>query len=164
MKLTFQSKGSTSKFNKRNLSDFLRTAVNDVNEKFSMCGILAAIQAGIDVPCTESTVSTELYEGLGILQHRGQVGGLRGGWTDTGGCCSWPRLINRITTISFQDAAGIITCASKGRFYQCKGNGMVRDVFDQGKLLALRGWMGLSHGNCIMCAANRVFELRYTPT
>ncbi len=23
---------------------------------------------------------------------------------------------------------------------------MVRDVFDQGKLMALRGWMGLSHG------------------
>ena len=39
-------------------------------------------------------VAPELFEGAMFLQHRGQ------------------------------DAAGIATCGSKGRFYQCKGNGM----------------------------------------
>ncbi|KAF9979401.1 amidophosphoribosyltransferase [Modicella reniformis] len=59
--------------------------------------------------------SPELHEGLGMLQHRGQ------------------------------DAAGIVTCGNKGRFYQIKGNGMVRDVFDQSKLLQLIGNMGVGH-------------------
>ena len=77
-----------------------------------MCGIIALILADT----TASHVSTELYEALGILQHRGQ------------------------------DAAGIITCGQRGKFFQCKGNGMVRDVFNQPHLEALKGWMGISHG------------------
>ncbi|KAF9362213.1 amidophosphoribosyltransferase [Mortierella sp. NVP85] len=59
--------------------------------------------------------SPELHEGLGMLQHRGQ------------------------------DAAGIVTCGNKGRLYQIKGNGMVRDVFDQPKLEQLVGSMGVGH-------------------
>ncbi|KAF9584397.1 amidophosphoribosyltransferase [Lunasporangiospora selenospora] len=59
--------------------------------------------------------SIELHEGLGMLQHRGQ------------------------------DAAGIVTCGNKGRLYQVKGNGMVRDVFDQQKLEQLVGSMGVGH-------------------
>ncbi|KAF9917829.1 amidophosphoribosyltransferase [Lobosporangium transversale] len=59
--------------------------------------------------------SPELHEGLGMLQHRGQ------------------------------DAAGIVTCGNKGRLYQIKGNGMVRDVFDQPKLEQLIGSMGVGH-------------------
>ncbi|KAF9115403.1 amidophosphoribosyltransferase [Mortierella sp. AM989] len=59
--------------------------------------------------------SPELHEGLGMLQHRGQ------------------------------DAAGIVTCGNKGRLYQIKGNGMVRDVFDQPKLEQLVGNMGVGH-------------------
>ncbi|KAI9026886.1 nucleophile aminohydrolase [Hyaloraphidium curvatum] len=58
---------------------------------------------------------SELYESLNILQHRGQ------------------------------DAAGIVTCGHKGRLFQCKGNGMVRDVFDSSKLENLKGYMGIGH-------------------
>lgn len=58
----------------------------------------------------------EICEGLSLLQHRGQ------------------------------DACGIVTCGPKGRFYQCKGNGMVRDVFDTGAIPKLAGWMGVGHG------------------
>ncbi|KAI9104960.1 phosphoribosyltransferase-like protein [Phlyctochytrium arcticum] len=75
-----------------------------------MCGIAAVILGE-----SNATASAELYEGLGLLQHRGQ------------------------------DAAGIITCGEKGRLYQCKGNGMVRDVFEAGKILQLRGSLGVGH-------------------
>ncbi|CAJ0871210.1 18127_t:CDS:2, partial [Entrophospora sp. SA101] len=61
------------------------------------------------------SASLELFEGLQILQHRGQ------------------------------DAAGIITCGNKGRLYQCKGNGMVRDVFNHEVLLHLGGSLGVGH-------------------
>ncbi|KAJ1343398.1 amidophosphoribosyltransferase [Batrachochytrium salamandrivorans] len=44
-----------------------------------------------------------------------------------------------------QDAAGIITCGQKGRLYQCKANGMVRDVFNPSQLSSLVGNMGVSH-------------------
>lgn len=45
-----------------------------------------------------------------------------------------------------KDAAGIVTCAAKGRFYQCKGNGMVRDVFNEQQLSNLVGSLGVGHG------------------
>ncbi|KAL1914255.1 uncharacterized protein VTP21DRAFT_9069 [Calcarisporiella thermophila] len=75
-----------------------------------MCGIEALLLAD-----PEGAVCPELFEGLSILQHRGQ------------------------------DAAGIVTCGYKGRLYQCKGNGMVRDVFDEKQLLRLIGSMGVGH-------------------
>jgi len=59
--------------------------------------------------------AAEICEGLSLLQHRGQ------------------------------DACGIVTCGPKGRFYQCKANGMVRDVFDSNALNALVGGMGIGH-------------------
>ncbi|KAJ1551796.1 amidophosphoribosyltransferase, partial [Cladochytrium tenue] len=74
------------------------------------CGILGLVLADPAV-----SASAELYEALGVLQHRGQ------------------------------DAAGIITCAGKGRLYQCKGNGMVRDVFPKKQVLQLQGYMGVAH-------------------
>jgi glutamine phosphoribosylpyrophosphate amidotransferase len=58
----------------------------------------------------------EINEGLSLLQHRGQ------------------------------DACGIVTCGPKGRFYQCKANGMVRDVFDKNAVSRLIGGMGIGHG------------------
>jgi amidophosphoribosyltransferase len=58
----------------------------------------------------------EICEGLSLLQHRGQ------------------------------DACGIVTCGYKGRLYQCKANGMVRDVFDPNALSTLIGGMGIGHG------------------
>lgn len=73
-----------------------------------MCGIVGLLGS--------KEASTELFEALGVLQHRGQ------------------------------DAAGIITCAERGRMYQCKGNGLVRDVFSNEKLRYLRGYMGVAHG------------------
>ncbi|KAF8590079.1 amidophosphoribosyltransferase [Ramaria rubella] len=57
----------------------------------------------------------EICEGLSLLQHRGQ------------------------------DACGIVTCGTKGRLYQCKANGMVRDVFDAGSVGRLIGSMGVGH-------------------
>ncbi|KAM6500348.1 Phosphoribosyltransferase-like protein [Amanita muscaria] len=57
----------------------------------------------------------EICEGLSLLQHRGQ------------------------------DACGIITCGPKGRFFQCKANGMVRDVFDVNAVARLIGGMGVGH-------------------
>lgn len=64
---------------------------------------------------TSLDAATEICEGLALLQHRGQ------------------------------DACGIVTCGAKGRFYQCKSNGMVRDVFDQQSLSRLYGSMGVGH-------------------
>ena len=58
----------------------------------------------------------EICEGLSLLQHRGQ------------------------------DACGIVTCAPRGRLYQCKANGMVRDVFTQDAIARLIGGMGIGHG------------------
>ena len=63
-----------------------------------------------------TSAGPELYEGLGLLQHRGQ------------------------------DACGIVTCGPKGRFYQMKGNGMVRDVFELSNIGSLIGSMGIGHG------------------
>ena len=66
-------------------------------------------------------VSGEICEGLSLLQHRGQ------------------------------DACGIVTCGPKGRFFQCKANGMVRDVFDTNALSRLIGGMGIGHGASCLC-------------
>lgn len=60
--------------------------------------------------------AAEICEGLSLLQHRGQ------------------------------DACGIVTCGLKGRLYQCKANGMVRDVFDDKAVGKLMGGMGVGHG------------------
>ncbi|KAG2343296.1 amidophosphoribosyltransferase [Suillus weaverae] len=57
----------------------------------------------------------EISEGLSLLQHRGQ------------------------------DACGIVTCGPKGRFFQCKANGMVRDVLDEKAVAKLIGGMGVGH-------------------
>ncbi|KAF7311488.1 hypothetical protein MKEN_01051100 [Mycena kentingensis (nom. inval.)] len=57
----------------------------------------------------------EICEGLSLLQHRGQ------------------------------DACGIVTCGLKGRLYQCKANGMVRDIFDSNSISKLVGGMGVGH-------------------
>ncbi|KIK59588.1 hypothetical protein GYMLUDRAFT_201751 [Collybiopsis luxurians FD-317 M1] len=59
--------------------------------------------------------AAEICEGLSLLQHRGQ------------------------------DACGIVTCGPKGRFFQCKANGMVRDIFDESSIRKLIGGMGVGH-------------------
>ena len=65
---------------------------------------------------TTVDAAPEICEGLSLLQHRGQ------------------------------DACGIITCGPRGRLYQCKANGMVRDVFTQDAIMQLIGGMGIGHG------------------
>ncbi len=72
-----------------------------------MCAIIGIV--------ANSSVNQALYDGLTVLQHRGQ------------------------------DAAGIVTCDSSGKFYLRKDNGLVRDVFRSRHMLNLRGNMGLGH-------------------
>lgn len=71
-----------------------------------MCGIVGILGG--------ENLNQELYDGLTVLQHRGQ------------------------------DAAGIVTY-DHDRVYQCKGNGLVRDVFDEAQMQKLRGEMGVAH-------------------
>lgn len=70
---------------------------------------------GVMLADPESLAVPELLEGCHYLQHRGQ------------------------------DAAGIMTSNSHGRLYQCKGNGMVRDVFQPQRVKGLVGSMGIGH-------------------
>lgn len=71
-----------------------------------MCGIVGIVG--------NSNVAGQLYDGLTVLQHRGQ------------------------------DAAGIAT-ADGTRLRVHKGNGLVRDVFDEERMSMLRGHVGIAH-------------------
>ncbi|KAK9465160.1 nucleophile aminohydrolase [Lipomyces arxii] len=70
---------------------------------------------GILLADQKAMCAPQLLESLHFLQHRGQ------------------------------DAAGIVTCGPRGRLYQCKGNGMIRDVFNEQRLIGLIGNMGVGH-------------------
>ena len=63
----------------------------------------------------QSEVASALYDALTVLQHRGQ------------------------------DAAGIATIDGERRLRLHKGSGLVRDVFDEDSMLALRGSVGIGH-------------------
>ncbi|KAL9580102.1 MAG: hypothetical protein Q9212_004692 [Teloschistes hypoglaucus] len=78
---------------------------------------MCGIVALIQAHAVDTSVATELHESLYFLQHRGQ------------------------------DACGIATCASGGKIYQCKGNGLASKVFrDDGSRAAdLPGYMGIGH-------------------
>lgn len=71
-----------------------------------MCGIVGIVG--------KAPVNQILYDGLTVLQHRGQ------------------------------DAAGIVTI-DNGRFRLRKGNGFVRDVFQERHMQRLQGNMGIGH-------------------
>ena len=71
-----------------------------------MCGIVGIVGT--------QNVAGQLYDGLTVLQHRGQ------------------------------DAAGIAT-ADGTRLRVHKGNGLVRDVFDEARMSMLRGNVGIAH-------------------
>ncbi len=70
---------------------------------------------GLCLADPNGNAAPELFDGAMFLQHRGQ------------------------------DAAGIVTCGVHGRLYQCKGNGMAKDVFTESRLKGLVGNMGLVH-------------------
>ena len=72
-----------------------------------MCGIIGIVG--------QTEVNQALYDGLTVLQHRGQ------------------------------DAAGIMTCDSDGKFFLRKDNGLVKDVFHTRHMIRLRGKMGIGH-------------------
>jgi len=71
-----------------------------------MCGIVGIVGT--------SEVAAQLYDGLTVLQHRGQ------------------------------DAAGIAT-TDRHRLRVHKGNGLVRDVFDEASMQLLEGKVGIAH-------------------
>lgn len=72
-----------------------------------MCGIVGIIG--------QSPVNQAIYDGLTLLQHRGQ------------------------------DAAGIVTIDAENRFRLRKANGLVSDVFRQEHMLRLQGNVGIGH-------------------
>ena len=77
---------------------------------------MCGIIAVIHADPSSTTAAIEIHDALYLLQHRGQ------------------------------DACGVATCASGGRIYQCKGNGMASKVFHDGARVAdLPGFMGLGH-------------------
>ncbi|KAF2083193.1 amidophosphoribosyltransferas-like protein [Saccharata proteae CBS 121410] len=77
---------------------------------------MCGIIAVIHADPSSTSAAVEIHDALYLLQHRGQ------------------------------DACGIATCGTGGRFYQCKGNGMASKVFHDGARVAdLPGFMGLGH-------------------
>ncbi|KAI9796756.1 MAG: amidophosphoribosyltransferase [Piccolia ochrophora] len=77
---------------------------------------MCGVIAVIHADSTSISAAADVHDALYLLQHRGQ------------------------------DACGIATCASRGRIYQCKGNGMASKVFHDGdRVVDLPGFMGLGH-------------------
>lgn len=72
-----------------------------------MCGVIGVVG--------HEAVNKTIYDGLLLLQHRGQ------------------------------DAAGIMTCNHEGRLFLRKSLGLVRDVFHTRHMLRLLGEMGIGH-------------------
>jgi amidophosphoribosyltransferase len=72
-----------------------------------MCGVLGIVG--------KSPVAQSLYDGLTVLQHRGQ------------------------------DAAGILTCDENGFVNMRKDNGLVKDVFFKRHMQRLTGNIGIGH-------------------
>jgi len=87
------------------LQSYLRL-IHKLRDDYKMCGIIGIVGS--------HDLNQELYDGLTVLQHRGQ------------------------------DAAGIVTYGND-RVYQCKGNGLVRDVFHEKQMQKLKGDMGIAH-------------------
>ena len=86
-----------------------------------MCGVVGAVG--------RSAVNQDIYDALLALQHRGQ---------DSAGMVTWE---------SSEDGAGgpSTPLQAQGRLQLRKGNGLVRDVFEERHMLRLRGNMGIGH-------------------
>ena len=72
-----------------------------------MCGVIGIVSTG--------PVNQAIYDGLTVMQHRGQ------------------------------DAAGIVTWSEEDGLKQRRANGLVRDVFRQRHMLRLAGSVGIGH-------------------
>jgi amidophosphoribosyltransferase len=103
---------SSSAWSRRNALAQRRTlSRQDTAAALHMCGVI-----GIQLSDHDGTVAPDLYDGLTLLQHRGQ------------------------------DAAGIATCdATSGRLHLHKDKGLVRDAVPPIKMAALRGSYGVGH-------------------
>jgi len=98
--------------------DLANRMAESLDSKFSGVAMcgILALILGHIEDPTSTNAAADLHDALYYLQHRGQ------------------------------DACGIATCASGGRIYQCKGNGMAAKVFnDGGRVQDLPGFMGLGH-------------------
>jgi amidophosphoribosyltransferase len=69
------------------------------------------------------------------------------------------RLYDALTVLQHrgQDAAGIVT-SSEGELYVRKGNGLVRDVFQQHHMVELKGNIGIGHVRYPTAGSDRVSE------
>ena len=85
-----------------------------------MCGLIGIVG--------RREIAPDLYEGLTVLQHRGQ------------------------------DAAGLTTCDEDGRLHQLRGNGLIRDVCRGKRLTRLRGRAGIGHLRYPTAGTERVEE------
>ena len=108
-----------------------------------MCGIVAALLAEEGESTTAGppqNVNQLLYDGLTVLQHRGQ------GEQAFGRLCALLADIYRlITSRCYVDAAGMVTTDGHGRFHLRKANGLVSDVFRNHHMEELTGNMGIAH-------------------
>ena len=74
-----------------------------------MCGIVGVVSS------VKNPASIQVYDALGVIQHRGQ------------------------------DAAGIATCDETSKLHHHKANGLVRDVFQESDMHELKGNLGIGH-------------------
>jgi|EP01049_Picozoa_sp_SAG25_P006369 amidophosphoribosyltransferase len=109
-----------------------------------MCGIIAVLLARDEeagaIP--QDNCNQLIYDGLTVLQHRGQGVHARGSgrFGSTSVILQPFRVVARLA-----DAAGIVTTDERGRFHLRKANGMVSDVFKNHHMQELVGNMGIGH-------------------
>ena len=84
-----------------------------------MCGVVGIV--------SRSGVNQQIYDALLALQHRGQ---------DSAGMVTWEQTPRRAAAASLP---------TDGRLQLRKGNGLVRDIFEERHMLRLRGNMGIGH-------------------
>jgi amidophosphoribosyltransferase len=112
-----------------------------------MCGIIGILLAETDVTVTtpphltiNHDVNQMLFDGLTVLQHRGQ---------DAAGIvtasCTNSTTTNSTTTTTTTTTTSTTTPLKKWRLHLRKDNGLVKDVFQQHHMLELRGHVGLGH-------------------
>ena len=85
-----------------------------------MCGVVGIV--------SKTDVNQQIYDALLALQHRGQ---------DSAGMVTWENLQ--------RGAVGASSRQADGRLQLRKGNGLVREIFEERHMRRLRGSMGIGH-------------------